>query len=62
MDADAAGGKAWYRMLEPLVRGTVESKSVSLAKQTVDALQDSPWGSASLTMISVPVIGSLTRR
>lgn len=49
-------------MLEPLVEGTVESKSAMLARRPAfPSNSDLPLGSASLTIISVPVIGSLTR-
>jgi hypothetical protein len=61
MEADAAGGNGWCRTFEPLVAGMVESKSGMSVRVGPERSEHLPLGSASLTMISVPVIGSLTR-
>jgi hypothetical protein len=60
MDAGAAGGKGWCRTFLPMVAGLVESKSDRQLHRQGN-LVNVPLGSASLTMISVPVMGSLTR-
>jgi hypothetical protein len=60
MDAGAAGGNGWCRTFLPRVAGFVESKSDRQLHQQ-EHLVNVPLGSASLTMISVPVMGSLTR-
>jgi len=60
MAAGAAGGKGWCRTFLPRVAGLVESKSDRQLRPQ-GYLGSSPLGSASLTMISVPVMGSLTR-